>query len=144
MRKLLSIAAAMTLVFAAGSAAAKGPCKDDHGKFIKCPAPAAAPAAPAAVTPAPTAKAERCKNDKGRFIKCPAPGAAPAATPAPAAKAPAAAKTAAAKPASAIPTGSAAGSPAGASAQCKDGTYSHSKQHSGACSHHGGVAKWLQ
>jgi large subunit ribosomal protein L22e/Meckel syndrome type 1 protein len=32
--------------------------------------------------------------------------------------------------------------PAGAIAQCKDGTYSHAKSHSGACSHHGGVAKW--
>lgn len=34
-------------------------------------------------------------------------------------------------------------SAAGATAQCKDGTYSHSKTHQGACSHHGGVAKWL-
>jgi hypothetical protein len=33
--------------------------------------------------------------------------------------------------------------PAGAAAQCKDGTYSHAKSHSGACSHHGGVAKWM-
>jgi hypothetical protein len=33
--------------------------------------------------------------------------------------------------------------PSGAAAQCKDGTYSHSKTHSGACSHHGGVAKWM-
>jgi hypothetical protein len=33
--------------------------------------------------------------------------------------------------------------PAGATAQCKDGTYSHAKTHQGACSHHGGVAKWL-
>jgi hypothetical protein len=32
---------------------------------------------------------------------------------------------------------------AGATAQCKDGTYSHAKNHQGACSHHGGVAKWL-
>ena len=32
---------------------------------------------------------------------------------------------------------------AGASAQCKDGSYSHSKVHSGSCSRHGGVAKWL-
>jgi hypothetical protein len=31
----------------------------------------------------------------------------------------------------------------GATAQCKDGTYSHAKHRSGACSHHGGVAKWL-
>ena len=32
--------------------------------------------------------------------------------------------------------------PAGAIAQCKDGTYSHAKQRAGACSRHGGVAKW--
>lgn len=32
---------------------------------------------------------------------------------------------------------------AGAIAQCKDGTYSHAKQHRGACSRHGGVGKWL-
>ncbi|CDH28584.1 conserved hypothetical protein; putative exported protein [Xenorhabdus bovienii str. Jollieti] len=29
------------------------------------------------------------------------------------------------------------------SALCKDGTYSKSKTHKGACSRHGGVAKWL-
>jgi hypothetical protein len=33
--------------------------------------------------------------------------------------------------------------PTGATAQCKDGSYSHSQRHSGSCSHHGGVAKWL-
>jgi Protein of unknown function (DUF3761) len=33
--------------------------------------------------------------------------------------------------------------PVGATALCKDGTYSHTKTHQGACSHHGGVAKWL-
>lgn len=33
--------------------------------------------------------------------------------------------------------------PTGATGQCKDGTYTMSKTHSGACSHHGGVAKWL-
>lgn len=32
---------------------------------------------------------------------------------------------------------------AGATAQCKDGSYSHAKNHSGACSKHGGVANWL-
>lgn len=31
----------------------------------------------------------------------------------------------------------------GATARCQDGTLSHSKQHSGACSRHGGVAQWL-
>jgi hypothetical protein len=33
--------------------------------------------------------------------------------------------------------------PAGASAQCNDGTYSYSQNRSGTCSHHGGVARWL-
>jgi Protein of unknown function (DUF3761) len=33
--------------------------------------------------------------------------------------------------------------PPGATALCKDGTYSFSKHRSGACSYHGGVAKWL-
>jgi hypothetical protein len=35
------------------------------------------------------------------------------------------------------------GVPAGATAQCSDGTYSFSQHKQGACSHHGGVAKWL-
>ncbi len=33
--------------------------------------------------------------------------------------------------------------PAGASARCRDGTYSFSQHRSGTCSHHGGVARWL-
>ena len=33
--------------------------------------------------------------------------------------------------------------PAGATAQCNDGTYSFSQHRSGTCSHHGGVATWL-
>lgn len=33
--------------------------------------------------------------------------------------------------------------PAGATAQCSDGTYSFSQSRSGTCSHHGGVARWL-
>ena len=31
-----------------------------------------------------------------------------------------------------------------ATAKCKDGTYSHAKQHRGACSSHGGVAEWYK
>jgi hypothetical protein len=60
------------------------------------------------------------------------------------------AMTSSSKPApkpAAMPTKPAAASvedknPAGAIAQCKDGTYSHAKTHTGACSRHGGVAKW--
>lgn len=33
--------------------------------------------------------------------------------------------------------------PAGATAKCKDGTYSYSQSRRGTCSHHGGVAQWL-
>lgn len=33
--------------------------------------------------------------------------------------------------------------PTGATAQCRDGSYSFSQHHQGTCSHHGGVARWL-
>jgi hypothetical protein len=33
--------------------------------------------------------------------------------------------------------------PAGASAQCRDGSYSFSQHRRGTCSHHGGVALWM-
>lgn len=33
--------------------------------------------------------------------------------------------------------------PAGATALCRDGTYSFSQNRRGTCSHHGGVARWL-
>lgn len=46
-----------------------------------------------------------------------------------------------------LATGHAAGrvadTPPGATARCNDGTYSFSATHSGSCSHHGGVAQWL-
>ncbi len=145
----LAIALTFGLLAASGASAKSTQCKDDHGKFIKCPAAAVA------ATPAPApvaAKATRCKDPKGKFIKCGAP--AMAAAPAAAAKPAtlpvvthtvtthtATTHTAAAP---ATPTMSAAGAPAGASAKCKDGTYSMSKTHSGTCSHHGGVAAWLQ
>jgi len=39
--------------------------------------------------------------------------------------------------------GASASAPPGATAQCRDGTYSFAVHHQGACSHHGGVAAWL-
>jgi hypothetical protein len=61
--------------------------------------------------------------------------AAPAATTAPA--------PIAAPPAKATGGSAMGAAPAGATGLCKDGTYTMSKTHSGSCSHHGGVAKWL-
>jgi hypothetical protein len=70
-----------------------------------------------------------------------APAAAPAATPA-AAPSTTAAKTATAT--KSAPTAAASNTdPTGATAKCKDGTYSKSTHRSGTCSSHGGVAEWL-
>lgn len=52
--------------------------------------------------------------------------------------------TSSAPTATPVPATSTSGAPAGATARCVDGTYSFSTSHSGACSHHGGVAQWLQ
>lgn len=41
------------------------------------------------------------------------------------------------------PAYSSGGVPAGATAQCRDGSYSFSRHRSGTCSHHGGVDHWL-
>jgi|SRR5581483_399596 len=40
-------------------------------------------------------------------------------------------------------TAAASPPPPGATARCRDGTFSFSQHHSGTCSHHGGVAQWL-
>ena len=66
---------------------------------------------------------------------------APTSAPATAA-APAAAKSSTVS--KSAPTATASNTdPTGATAKCKDGTYSKSQHHSGTCSHHGGVAEWL-
>jgi len=91
------------------------------------------------------AKATQCKDAKGKFIKCPPAAAAPA-TPATTRCKDAKGKFTKCGGPAAAPTVSApaaTGGPAGATAKCKDGTFSSSKVHSGSCSHHGGVASWL-
>jgi len=104
------------------SAGGRGACSGHGGISKSSSAPAAAPAKPAAPAAAPAAAAKP---------------AAPAATATPAAPA------AAAKPAAAAPKAASNTDPTGATAKCKDGTYSHAKSHSGACSKHGGVGDWL-
>ena len=64
MRRSIALLAAVSLLTAASGAMA-APCKDAKGKFIKCPAPAAA-------------MAKRCVDSKTKkFAKCGAPGAVP-------------------------------------------------------------------
>lgn len=104
----------------------QGACSTHGGVktwFAGAQPPAAAPSAAASQprsTPAPL----------------PAPSAPVSASKAGAVKpAPTPAATLAAKPADAPPT---------ATAKCKDGTFSLAKGHTGACSHHGGVAEWYK
>jgi hypothetical protein len=99
-----------------------------------CMSKAAGPAAPAKTPSAPSSTMAKKT----------------AATPAPVAAAapPVTAKTTTAKTAtktvkSAKAPKAADTDPTGATANCKDGTYSHAKQHSGSCAGHGGVAKFL-
>ncbi len=77
--------------------------------------------------------AEKAKTTYKDFSSSCLKGGAAAATPAKTVKMSSA-------PAMAMKSGTA---PAGATGQCKDGTYTMSKTHSGACSRHGGVAKWF-
>lgn len=90
-------------------------------------APAAPAAAPVAVAPKPAAA-----SAVARTRPTPTPAAARAAAPA-------------TRPAATTATTTRASNtdPTGATAQCKDGTYSHAASHRGACARHQGVAKWL-
>jgi hypothetical protein len=114
------------------TATGRGACSGHGGVQKTSKSTAAAPAA-AATTPT---------------VAKPAPAAAPApATAAPATAAPATAAPAQAKSSTAsksVPTATAGNTdPTGATAKCKDGTYSKSQHRSGTCSKHGGVADWL-
>jgi hypothetical protein len=86
-----------------------------------------------------TATGKGACSSHGGVQKAPkTPAAAPAPTAAPAAA------PAAAPPAAAAPKATGGNTdPTGATAKCKDGTYSKSQHRSGTCSSHGGVAEWL-
>jgi hypothetical protein len=106
------------------SATGKGACSG-HGGVQKATKskPAAAATTDSAPASAPAAAAT----------------AAPAAT---TAAGPAAAKSSTASKSTPASTASNT-DPSGATAKCKDGTYSKSQHRSGTCSSHGGVAEWL-
>ena len=91
-----------------------------------------------------------CSGHGGVQKAASTPAAAPAPAPAAAPAAPAAAPAAAAAQpksstaAKSAPTAKAGNTdPTGATAKCKDGTYSKSQHRAGTCSSHGGVADWL-
>jgi hypothetical protein len=56
--KSFLVLAAMAMV-AGSPLSAATPCRDAHGKFIKCPP-----------KPAAKAKPKQCRGAKGKFIKC--------------------------------------------------------------------------
>jgi hypothetical protein len=127
-------------VDATATAAAKKGAKKTEAK--------AAAAPEVTCTDGTTSKGGRGACSKHGGVK----GAAvPAATAAPTPAAPAAAKAAA--PSAPVATKAAVkastkkgedNDPTDAIAQCKDGMYSHAANHRGACSKHGGVAKFLK
>ncbi|GAC1348534.1 MAG: hypothetical protein NVSMB23_29730 [Myxococcales bacterium] len=121
--------AQVTCTDGSSSKGGRGACRG-HGGIAK----AGEPAMPRATqAPAPST------------TPAPAPRAAPSAAQSPAAPV---ARTTQEPPASAPASGSPRtegvnADAAGATARCKDGTFSHSKHHSGSCSGHAGVAEFL-
>ena len=61
---MLKLSAAFAAVALMTSPALASPCRDSHGKFIKCPTT--------------VKKVVRCKDAKGKFAKCGTKGAHPA------------------------------------------------------------------
>ena len=94
MTRTFLIAAASAMLFAGGTPAyAAAPCKDAHGKFMKCPPAMAAKPTMTAVAAKPgmtavkttrvstrttvSSKTNHCRLN-GKFAKCGTPGAKPA------------------------------------------------------------------
>jgi hypothetical protein len=158
-RKLAAIGAGGALVVAVlAGAHGKSPASPSSGPATSSPAPAqraATPATPVIVpSPAP--------SPSPAVFVVPTPTVVPAASPSVTVRPSSAPKTTAAPPASAPAPASCGGdyyrnvdgdcihrpvssstAPAGATAECRDGSYSFSQHHQGTCSGHGGVAEWL-
>jgi hypothetical protein len=60
--RVLMLLSALSLTIAGAATAA--PCRDAHGRFMRCPTMHAAPV--------------RCRDTRGRFAKCGMPGVHPA------------------------------------------------------------------
>jgi len=123
------------------SKAGRGACSH-HGGVA-----AAQPAPEAAEKPAGTVTCRDGSTSKPGRGACSHHGGVAEAAATPPAAAPQSPRATAPTNAGAAKSGEekeAANSPAGATARCKDGTYSHAAHHQGACSHHGGVAEFLK
>jgi len=137
--QLLSLVIGLTLV-AAPSHARNYDCSK-AGNANKTVCKNAAQAAPDPAKPAPATRHYDCsKAGNANKSACKTAAATPAPTPAAAPAAPRVTHAAQVRPAASA-TVTATG-PNGASAQCNDGTYSHSAHRTGTCSHHGGVKTW--
>ena len=93
-----------------------------------------------------TAKASGSQTKKQFMTTCliaGSPGVAPASALTPTAH-PAITSSSGDKGAAITSPSADAGAPAGATAKCKDGSFSESAHHSGSCSRHGGVAQFLR
>lgn len=166
MRKLITTAAlaAGLLVVSHGSANAQAARHYDCTKAGNANKTACKGAA-TATAPAARAQATTARTSAPRHYDCSKPGnankavcktSAPATSAAQATAAPSGAPaakpsifsrlirhTSAGASSTAAPTATSAAGPSGATAQCKDNTYSHSAHRSGTCSRHGGVKTWF-
>lgn len=140
---IIGLAAAPLLLLAAPSGAASRnyDCsKAGNANKTVCKTAAAKPAIQPAAQPKPSKpKVVAASAPKARNYDCSKAGnrnkaaCKAAATPTPTAKS--------TQARAAAPAAKGAG-PQGATAKCRDNTYSQSRDHRGACSHHGGVATW--
>jgi uncharacterized protein DUF3761 len=96
----------------------------------------------APVAAAPTARPDRTPGAQPARVATPKPAPKPAAKPAPGCDE--ATHYVNANGNCVLRPVAAASAPAGASAQCADGTYSSSQHRRGTCSSHGGVRRWLK
>ena len=115
-----------------------GACAGHGGVATWLAATTAAAPAPQAPPPAPQPEPTAAPTPAPRAAPTPAPRSAPPVAP-PVVPRPNTSSGSKA-PTEALPPGA----PADATAKCKDGTYSRSKTHEGACSYHQGVAEWFK
>jgi hypothetical protein len=123
------------------SATGRGACSSHGGVDAKATAAAKKTASTVTCADGSTSKAGRGACSRHGGIKS---GNATAAPPAPAAASPTATLSKTTAGTKAAPKKGGNDDPTDATAQCKDGTYSHAKTHRGACSRHGGVAKFIK